>query len=57
MIERLNQVIIVDNMIYLGLIEIDTMTFMKKMKRWKFSLNTSQNVVKKKTSKKSWKFS
>ena len=57
MIERLNKVIIVDNVIYLRLIERDTMTLMKKMKRWKSSLNISQNVVKTKTSKNSWTFS
>lgn len=57
MIERLNKVIIVDNVIYLGLIERETMTLMKNAKRWKSSLNTSQNVIKTKTSKRSWKFS
>ena len=57
MIEILNMVIIVDSMIYLGLIERETMILMKKTKRWKSSLNISQNFVKTKTSKKSWTFS
>ena len=37
--------------------ERETMTLMKKMKRWKSSLNISKNVVKIKISKKSWTFS
>ena len=53
MIRRLNKVIIDNNMIYLGLIERDAMTVMR---RWKFSLSILKTVAKINIFKRSWRF-